>query len=247
MTKEVSVLEFIRIFKKRILMIILFCIMGVLLFSFLTFIVATPKYKSTSQLLVSHSRTEVVTSGIDIGTNLQLIDTYKDIIKGPVILEDVQSTLNLNTTIDNLSEQVEVLTQDNSQVFSVVVTDENPQQAALMANTIAETFYNNIWDIMNIDNVTIISRAQPNLVPSSPNVNLNLIIGFVISFTIGIGLAVLLEWMDNTIKDEESIARELGWSTLGEVIEYTEKKVVKDFEKKNSKDQSETAIVRNRV
>lgn len=233
MTTDVSIVELLKILRKRILMILAFCISGVLLFSVFTFYIATPQYQSTSQLLVTHSRSDVSSSYLDINNNLTLINTYKEVIKGPVILEDVQRTLDLGISAELLSEQVEVVSQNDSQIFSIVVTDENPEQAALLANTIADTFRDNIWDIMNIDNVTIISRANPSSSPFSPNVNLNLAVGFMLSLIFGVGLAIILEWMDNTIKDEEMIAKQLGWSTLGEIIEYSEKRAVKTDKEKN--------------
>lgn len=247
MDKELNLLELLKIIKKRALLIILFCIVGLLAFSFLTFYVATPRYKSTTQLLVTHSTRDVSSSYMDINNNLTLINTYKEIIKGPVVLEDVRNTLDLNVPIDFLSNQVEVYSQENSQIFSVVVTNENPEQAALMANTIAETFQENIREIMNISNVTIISRATPSLRPDSPNVTTNLAIGFMFSLTLGIGTAVMLEWFDNTIKSEEVIAKKLGWSTLGEIVEYTEKKADKVVLDQPSEKQQATTSVKTRV
>lgn len=247
MNKEITALDLLRIIKNRLIIIISLCLAGLLVALTFTLYVATPKYESSSQLLVAHSRTDLSASSLNVTTNLQLINTYKDIIRGPVILEHVQNTLELDTSIEALAEQVRVNNQDDSQVFSVVVTDESPHQAALIANTIAETFESSIWDIMNIDNVTIISRANPSIFPTSPRLIINLIIGFTAGLVFGFGIAVILDWLDNTIKDEETIERELGWTTLGEVIEYSEKGFIDKAEAKVNEDRQRTASLKSRV
>lgn len=247
MNKEITVLDLMRIIKNRLIVIISLCLAGLLVSLTFTFYVATPKYESSSQLLVAQSRTDLAASSLNVTTNLQLINTYKDIIRGPVILENVQNTLEMETTLETLAEQVRVNNQDDSQVFSITVTDENPHQAALIANTIAETFESSIWDIMNIDNVTIISRASPSLIPTSPRLIINLIIGITAGLVLGFGAAIILDWLDNTIKDEETIEKQLGWTTLGEVIEYSEKGITDKAESRVNEDRQRTASVKSRV
>lgn len=74
------------------------------------------------------NRTTESTEGIqlnDISTNVQMINTYKDIIKGPVILNEVSQNIGTNLTASELAEKSEIITENNSQVFSLTVTDEN--------------------------------------------------------------------------------------------------------------------------
>lgn len=219
MEEEISLLELFEILKKRIGMILGLSLVGLILSFAFTFFIATPQYSSTTQLLVSRTQSTEIIQRSDIDTNLQLINTYKDIIKGPVILDDVRETLNLNLTHGQLSEKITISNEQNSQVFSVRVTDDNPYDAATIANTTAQIFQNKIGDIMNVDNVTIISEAIPNTNPVSPNIVLNLAIGALLGLMLGVGIAFVLEFLDNTVKDERFITEELGWSYLGSVKE----------------------------
>lgn len=219
--EEISLVEIFQIVKKRLGLILTMTGVGLLLAALYTFIIATPVYESTSQLLVSRPSEENAVQQSEINANIQLINTYEDIITNPVILDPVIEDLGLDTTVSELREQITVGTDENSQVFSVSVQDESPQQASEIANTTAEAFQDNLDSIMNVDNVTIISQAVPDTDAVSPNNLLNLIIGLLLGGIIGIGIAILLEFLDNTVKDESFIENELGWTSLGRVSEMS--------------------------
>lgn len=221
--EEISLIDLFETVRKRLSMIISLSLVGLILAATFTFFIATPKYSATTQLLVN--QTTKNTEGIqlsDVTTNVQMINTYRDIIKGPVILENVVDTLKLNTTVSDLSNQIEVVTQDNSQVFSLNVTGENPYVASDIANATASIFKEEVGNIMNVENVTIISESVPNTSPVSPNNVLNMIIGLLLGAVLGTGTAFLIEYMDKSVRDENFITEVLGWSTLGNVSEMTE-------------------------
>ena len=127
MEEEISLSELFSTLKKRLSMIVSLGLIGLIVAAGFTFFVATPQYNATTQILVN--RTTESAEGIqlnDINTNVQMINTYKDIIKGPVILNEVQSKLGTDLTTNELSGKIEITTQESSQVFSLTVTDESP-------------------------------------------------------------------------------------------------------------------------
>lgn len=222
MEEEISLSELFSMLKKRVSLIISLSLIGLIVAAGFTFFIATPQYKATTQILVN--RTTESAEGLqlnDINSNVQMINTYKDIIKGPVILNEVRENLKTNLTTIELSEKIEITTQENSQVFSLTVIDEIPYEASEIANAVATTFQNEIGNIMNVENVTIISEAVPITTQISPNNLLNLAIGLIIGLFLGIGIAFLLEYLDSSIKDERFITESLGWSILGSVSEMS--------------------------
>ncbi len=225
MEEEISLVEILDILKKQAKLILGLSLVGLMFSAVFTFFIAVPQYSSKTQLLVSRTETTQYIQQSDINTNLQLINTYKDIIKGPVILDEVREKLNVDMSHEALSNQVQIETGADSQVFSISITGDNPNQAALVANTIAETFRDKIGDLMKVDNVSIISKAVPNRIPVSPNKPLNLVIGLLLGFMIGVGLAFLMAFFDTTIKDDRFITEELGWVTLGHVQQIAEEEL----------------------
>ncbi|MCM3511389.1 YveK family protein [Carnobacterium inhibens] len=222
MEEEINLSELFATLKKHLSLIISLGLLGLIVAAGFTFFIATPQYDATTQILVN--RTTESTEGLqlnDINSNVQMINTYKDIIKGPVILNEVRENLGTNLTTTELSDKIEITTQENSQVFSLTVTDESPYEAAEIANSVADTFQNEIGKIMNVDNVTIISEAAPNTNQISPNNVLNLMIGLLVSLMLGIGISFLLEFVDKSVRDERFITDTLGWSVLGSVSEMS--------------------------
>lgn len=224
MEEEISLVELFSILKKHIRLIILTTVLTTVIAAIYTLFLATPKFQSSTEMLVSHSADNTTQNFTqqDINTSIQLINTYSDIIRNDVILDPVIEELNLGITTSQLRENVSIQTENNSQVFSIQVQDENPYQASEIANTTASYFQEEIFDIMNVDNVTIISTATPNVNPVSPNNILNVIIGVLLGGMIGIGIVFIYELTDNSVKSVEYIEEATGWHSLGQVTVFTE-------------------------
>lgn len=238
MQEEISLMDIFAIIKKHLLMIVGLTVVGLLAAFFVTSTLMTPKYASSTQLLVNHESRESTIQQSEINANIQLINTYEDIIRNPIILEEVRDDLTLNHTIEDLRNMITVQTDQNSQVFSIAVEDPNPYLASDIANTTANVFSENIDDIMSVDNVSIISEAIPSENPSSPNVILNTLVGAVLGLIIGLTIAFIKELLDTTVKDEEFLVEELGWPTLGRVSIIEKSDVERKEPSKTKKDDS---------
>lgn len=221
MEEVISVEKAFNTLKGKARLIFIWTLLCVLLSGVFTFFIVTPKYQSSSRIVVNQTQnTSQTITNTDIQTNLNLINTYQSIIKEPIILEDVLKETTAELTIQELSNKITVETQSNSLVFGISVMDENPFVAADLANSIAQTFERKIGDILEVESVTILSEAVPNMGAVSPNIIINLILGLIIGFVLGLAFAVLSEKMDKRIKDID-IIDELGWTNLGSVLEMS--------------------------
>jgi len=70
------------------------------------------------------------------------------------------------------------------------------------------------------DNISITNHAVTPLSPIGPNRNRNIFIAFLVSLAAGIGLAFLLDYLDDSIKTSDDIGRHLGLPTLA-LIPYS--------------------------
>ena len=227
MEEEISLVELFDIIKKHFKYIVLTTLATTVIASIYTLFLVTPMYQSSTEMLVTQSSSEnTVVSQADITSSISLINTYEDIIRNNVILDPVIEELDLDMTTGALRDSITVQSESNSQVFSIRVENENPYQAAEITNATAGIFQERIFDIMNVDNVTIISEATPNMSPASPNNLLNIIIGFLLGAMIGIGLIFLRELTDNTVKSKEQAEKITEWHNLGEVNYFSKEDLV---------------------
>src|SRR5699024_12790976 len=100
---------------------------------------------------------------IDSGTiqkKVEIINTYNVIIKNKAILDEVAEELGLKDSEENLEDKIEVSSEEDSQVVTVTVKYPDAQQATSIANTTVKVFQDRIPDLMNVDNVNILSAAE---------------------------------------------------------------------------------------
>ncbi|MFF2459546.1 YveK family protein [Peribacillus simplex] len=224
MEETISITDIFKTLKKRWKLIMLLTLIAALISGTISYFLLTPVYQSSTQILVNQKQSENQLDSTQIRSNIDMINTYSVIIKSPVILEKVIDKLELDQSVEQLSEKITINSQENSQVFSLTVQDSNPSHAVEIANTISETFQKEIKDIMNVDNVSLLAKAEikENPSPVKPNPVLNIAIAVVVGLMAGVGLAFLLEYMDNTIKDEDDIERLLELPILGSIQKITQ-------------------------
>ena len=122
---------------------------------------------------------------------------------------------------------INVVQSANSQMFRIEVTAEDPYESAIITNTIALVFQETAVDFLDINKVSITSEAEPVTTPVSPNHKLNLLIGLVIGFLIGLYGCFLSTLFDKTVKNEKYITDVLGLPIIGELIKLNKQEIKK--------------------
>lgn len=221
------------VFRKHYKMLIIWTLLvGVLGFAVAQFVVV-PKYTATTEILVNqkHDSNNNGQAYNDQQADIQMINTYKDIITNQVILNKVSNELNSTATareygrsynmpVAKLKNAIKITTQQNSQVFSVAVETDDPNLSAATANTIAQVFKTQIKKIMSVNNVTIVSRAAAPDGPSFPNVKLFTLAGAILGLLLSAIYLIIKELMDTTIKDDDFMTKELGLTNLGHINHF---------------------------
>lgn len=230
MEDEINLKEIFAILKKRLALIFMTTFLGLALAGGVTYFLITPKYASEAQLVVALPQSET-TNVNDINFNLQMLNTYKDIIlKGTAQAKEVQARLAADYQIEMTPAEIkgalQVIQAQNSQMFSIQATSEDPMVAEAITNTTATVFQDTIKDVLpNVERITIVSEATANPHPISPNNKLNLAIGLLLGGMVGVGLAFVLDLLDRTIKDARFVAENLELTVLGAIPTMNEKEI----------------------
>lgn len=218
MEETISLRELFAVLRKRLWLIVLITIIAATVSAVISFFVLTPVYESKTQILVNQAKNDQQLYNPQVvQTNVQLINTYNDIITSPAILDKVIKELKLDKSAASLSGQIQVTSAQDSQVAQIVVQDTSAERAADIANTTASVFQKQVPKLMNVDNVKVLSKAalgeNPN--PVKPQPLLNVAIAIVVGLMLGVGLSFLLEYLDNTLKTEQDIENILELPVMG--------------------------------
>ncbi len=220
MEETISIQEIFQTLRKRLFLIFSITFLVASLSGVISYYYITPIYESSTQLLINQESPEQMYGVGDIQTNLQLINTYNEIIKSPVILDLVIEELALEKmTLKELINKILVSSKGDSQVVTITVQDPDQFIARDIANSTATIFKREITELMNIDNVSILAKAtaSDDQIPVKPQALLNVAIAMVLGLMLGIGIAFLLEYLDNTIKSDQDIGQLLSLPVIGSI------------------------------
>ncbi|QAY67776.1 YveK family protein [Paenibacillus protaetiae] len=220
MSNELELKDYFLIIRKRLALIIAIVVCITAITAVYSIFFKDPIYEASTKIIVNRTSAQAATQDLDINeinSNIKIIDTYKEIIKTPAILDKVAAQHpELGLSAKQLAGKIKVSSVNNTQVMTVVVTDVSYPVAARAVNAVSEVFQQEIPHVFNVENVSILNKADVEDDPSpvSPNVPLNIVIGFVVSLMLAVGISFLLEYMDDTIKTEADVQRYLGQPTL---------------------------------
>ncbi|WP_318529253.1 YveK family protein [Ligilactobacillus salivarius] len=130
--------------RKNVIFILCWGILGLIISLITVFLFVEPKYNSSIDILVNQKENNAQVQYAAQQADLQVINTYKDVLTKPIILtsvlKEVKRTDNYQGNLSTLENSVKVSNQTNSQVITVSVTDKNAYVAADVANTIGKVF-----------------------------------------------------------------------------------------------------------
>lgn len=246
MEETISLKELFGTLKKRLWLILAITFMATLVSGIISYFFLTPIYQASTQILVNQKQSEQAAYNPSVvQTNLQLINTYNGIIKSNRILDIVIDEMDLNMTAEQLKGSISVGSESESQIVNISVQNADKELAVEIANKIAQVFKKEVVEIMNVDNVSVLAEATDvqTQSPIKPQPVLNIAIALVVGLMAGVGLAFLLEYMDNTVKDAQDIERTLELPVLGVISVIDEKQMASIRERRQQKRKGELSDV----
>lgn len=216
MENSLSLSKFLTALRKNLKLLILLPLIFILISALITMFLMKPKYEANTQVLVNQKEKNSELMAQEVQSNIQLVNTYSEIIKSPRILDEVAKKENQYTSSD-IKNMLVVNTQADSQILNINIKNNNKQKAEKIANDIANIFSKKMPSIMNVDNVSVLSKANGTATKVSPKLYVNIVIGLVIGLLLALGIIILNELLDKRIRNEEDVKRELDIPVLGSI------------------------------
>lgn len=225
--EEIDLKELFEIFwhKKAqiILIILIFMVLGVIY----SVGFVTPMYSSSTTLVLAgtassteEQSTNTITTA-DLTINSKLVATYSELVKSKNILGQVISNLGINVNEEQLRQNVQVTSVEDTELIEITVSNENPEYAAKIANEIAKVFEEKIAkEIYNINNVHIVDEATASTEPSNVNHVKDIVIFAFIGAVVAVMYVLIANMLDTTVKTQEDIEKGIKIPVLASIPMY---------------------------
>lgn len=184
--------------------------------------IITPQYEASISIYVNNKNTNQSAgiSSSDLATSQRLVATYINILKSNTVLNKVAIELGLDIAPEDLRGMLLAESPDSTEVFTVSVTNPDPQLAMDIANAIATAAPTEISNIVEGSSTKIVDWATLPKQPSSPNVFRNTALGGVIGVLIAMLIVVIQVLLDVRVKGEEDLARISDAPVLGNIPDF---------------------------
>lgn len=216
---EISLQEIFIILWDKVGIILLCTLIGGLLSFGISRYVIDPTYTSRISMYVNNNRNpETTVANInDINASQKLVSTYIEILKSENILNRVSESIGGTYTAHELAGMMSANSVNGTEIFEVKITTKDPEEAARIANTIAEIAPEEIIRVVKAGSVELIDKALPAKEPSAPNVLLNTIIGLMLGGVLSVLGVLVSAMLDNRVKDEEDLKKHYDLPILGAI------------------------------
>lgn len=215
--------EYLRIFRRRWILILVSTLCGVIAAGIVTS-ASTPRYDAEAALFV-RADSQASSSFENSQFVLQRVKSYPDLVYSPQVLNPVLEELDSSMTLSELSEQVSASNPAETVYVNVTATAETPEEAATIANAVAQNLRDVIRQLEGGDTarnaaveafVTVPAVAPEEA--SAPNTVLNLAIGLLAGLALGLIAAIALGAARRRVRGSADMPRSFDTRMIGSVI-----------------------------
>jgi len=195
---------------------------GAIAFSAAAFMI-TPKYESRILFYVNNSSfsmgsTNFSITSSEISAAKSLVDTYLVILKTRTTLRDVITVGGIDRTYSELYNMIDSVQVNDTEIFAVSVTSDDPREAEHIANTIGEVLPEKIASVVDGSSVRIVDYAVVPGARKSPSISKYTMIGIMLGLLLSAGVIIIIELLDDQIHSEDYLIQNYGNIPLLTVI-----------------------------
>lgn len=223
---EIDLLRLLKEMWQKAWAIILAAVIGAgVAFSIAEFLI-TPKYEAEAVLYVSNSVSNKSSSisSEQLSVSQNLANTYIVILKSRSTLNAIIDKAGLSYDYKTLRSMVSAELASGTEVLTITVTDEDPEEAKLIANTIVEVLPDRFAEVLSGSSVRVVDYAELPTGKSSPNVIRFIEIGFLAGAFLAC-LVIFIQMMSDTlIHDEDYLMETYDIPLLASIPDLSSKK-----------------------
>ncbi|WP_195265445.1 Wzz/FepE/Etk N-terminal domain-containing protein [Clostridium sp. 1001275B_160808_H3] len=210
--------ELFEALKKRWLMIVSITLIATVISAILSFFVIKPQYEASTKVFIG--KDEGDTQGYnqnDVLMYQKLMKTYSETIKTRDLVSRALDKTSYDLGADTVLSNLTIVSVADTQILQIKYKSNDPKEAMVVIEEISDEFIKTSKELVPNGNIKVIEEVQLPENPVSPNKKMNIAIAFLLGLMVSVGLAFLLEFLDNTFKTKDQLERELDIPVLGAI------------------------------
>lgn len=214
-----ELVEYVEIIKKRMGLILSVTIGAALISAIMSIFVLNPVYESKALMIVGktpNSDQDKVQYN-DVMMYQNLVKTYAEVAKSERVAKETIEKTGYDMKTSELKDKLTVTPKPGTQILEITVQSDTAEKAYKLTDTLSKVFVEQVSVYMNTNDVKIMDEAQLSSKPIKPRKTLNVVIAAILGFMASLGIAFLMEYLDNTIKTESDVEKYLGLTVLASV------------------------------
>lgn len=208
--------ELFEALKKRWLMIVTVTLIATIISAALSFFVIKPKYEASTKVFIGKDEGDnQAYNQNDVLMYQKLMKTYSEAIKTKDLVSRSLQGTSLELKPQDVLANLTVSPVSDTQILQIKYKSNNPQEAKVVIQELTNEFIKTSKELVPNGNIKTIEEVQLPEKPVSPNKKMNIAIAFLLGLMVSVGLAFLLEFLDNTFKSKDQLERELDIPVIG--------------------------------
>lgn len=177
-----------------------------------------PMYQSSALLYINNSSDLSVGSTkvnlADLTASQGLVDTYIVILRTRSMLNAVISRADLSYSYEELRNMISASSVNETEILQVTVTGPNPEETAMIVNTIADVLPDRVSVIIDGSSVNVVDYAVGNGTKVGNEITRYTTIGLLLGAVLAAAVIVIIELLDEQIRDDEYLTQTYGLPLL---------------------------------
>lgn len=215
--QELDVQAIFGVLLRKCKLIILFTIIGALLFGAYTRFFVAETYKSEFEMYVISYRDQNSTTAQGISSSQlmaaqDLVNEYIVVMDNDRVLQSVANSLQkrgYTMTTKALRSVLNLSAVNGTAMLRVSAVTTDPTLSQAICQSVSEVAPGQFADIMKLSSVEVMAPPQKG-VKNGPNLARNTILGAIIGLVLSSAVIVVLYLLDNTVKNERDLHRHLN-------------------------------------